>query len=760
MLPALPISLDDLLHHRTVDSTRIEFKANWSNPTEAQVLKTICAFANDLYNQGSGYLIIGVEERDGAPVLPPRGLTPEQVDQVQKRVFELCRAHLMPDYLPQIIPARHGDVQVVVLWCHAGDLRPYRAPDLARKDSGKIPWVRTGSVTATPNEDQQRLLIEATARIPFDDRRHHTATLGDLSPLLLQQHLKETGSALATLDLDPATLYRNLHLTLRVNGHEVPRNVALLFFSHDPRRHLTGAWIQVAVFPDGTGGDRIEEKVHAGPLPEQLTSCLNQLRALNSNRILKNPEVAEALHTSVWPVAAVEEALVNAIYHRGYDSPEPVKVRIHPDRMEVVSYPGPVAGLRREDLQTGKPGPIVARNRRVGELLKERGIAEAHCTGLPKIRAAMRHNGSPEPEFDFDDDRTWFRVTLPKHHAFLPRGASLKPLPLRLGQPAPPDEVVGRDADVAEIWQALKYDDLVLIAPRGRGGSTVARKVAAEAPEGWATIVWDVAGLDLPGAMAALEQLVAEATGRDDPSSDSESSSPAIRRTLETWAGTHAGKQLLTVDGVAGGVGAGTLLAVIAGSVPTSCRLLVIAEDVGVLPDEVPLRRVVLMPLPRAHTHTLAARLLIGHGLTADQDTLDAIWECSAGLPELVTLLVAALEGLTEPKRNDVMNAYDEFLLDRRDPAGLTMRARRPTHDGRGNERDQSLFHLLDRLVYLRHGAPRVALVGDLASKYGGRRAVLMAIQAAFEEGILVERDGVIDFEHPVLREAWDAAYG
>jgi ATP-dependent DNA helicase RecG len=59
--------------------------------------------------------------------------------------------------------------------------------------------------------------------------------------------------------------------------------------------------------------------------------------------------------------------------------------------------------------------PAPARNRRIGEFLKELRLAEGRSTGIPKIYRAMRENGSGDPEFDFDAARTWFRTTLPAH---------------------------------------------------------------------------------------------------------------------------------------------------------------------------------------------------------------------------------------------------------------------------------------------------------------------------------------------------------
>lgn len=58
----LPINLEDLLFCRGVESQRVEFKASWNTEqTGPQVLKTICAFANDLHNLNGGYILIGLQ---------------------------------------------------------------------------------------------------------------------------------------------------------------------------------------------------------------------------------------------------------------------------------------------------------------------------------------------------------------------------------------------------------------------------------------------------------------------------------------------------------------------------------------------------------------------------------------------------------------------------------------------------------------------------------------------------------------------------
>ncbi len=132
-------------------------------------------------------------------------------------------------------------------------------------------------------------------------------------------------------------------------------------------------------------------------------------------KVIKHPGKAEATRFFSYPMTAIEEALVNAMYHRGYDQREPVEVRINPDGIDIVSYPGPDPSIRIESLRGGKIMARRYRNRRIGEFFKELELTEGRCTGIPKMRAAMERNGSPEPRFSTDEARTHFVVELPVH---------------------------------------------------------------------------------------------------------------------------------------------------------------------------------------------------------------------------------------------------------------------------------------------------------------------------------------------------------
>ena len=64
---AIPINIHDLTDCFIVESNRVEFKSDW-NPTP--IIHSIYAFANDIDNVGGGYIVVGLEEKVGTPVLP------------------------------------------------------------------------------------------------------------------------------------------------------------------------------------------------------------------------------------------------------------------------------------------------------------------------------------------------------------------------------------------------------------------------------------------------------------------------------------------------------------------------------------------------------------------------------------------------------------------------------------------------------------------------------------------------------------------
>ena len=96
-----------------------------------------------------------------------------------------------------------------------------------------------------------------------------------------------------------------------------------------------------------------------------------------------------------------------------------MEVRISHDELVVLSYPGPDRSVRLAQLRAGRAQPRRYRHRRIREVLQELEFTEGRSTGIRKIIRAMRKNGSPPAEFDFDEDYSYFMVRLPIHPAAL-----------------------------------------------------------------------------------------------------------------------------------------------------------------------------------------------------------------------------------------------------------------------------------------------------------------------------------------------------
>ena len=417
MTSRLPINLHDLLRQRTIEGERVEYKAGW-NPQS--VLHTVCAFANDFHNLGGGYVVLGVEERDGLPVLPPKGIDAGRVDAVQNELLRLGQSSIQPHYHPLTGVYEIERRTILVLWAPGGETRPYKAKvSVARGATEWAYYIRRHSSTVRARGADERELLSLAATVPFDDRYHQAASLDDLSLRLIERFLRDVGSDLALeTRLSTETQGRRMNIVGGPTEACFPKNVGLLFFNEAPHRFFPATQIDVVWFPDGPGGDRFEEKEFRGPLAIILREAIEFIdRNYLKETVIKHPHQPEAERFWNFPLAAIEEALVNAIYHRSYEEREPVEVRITPQELTILSFPGADRSIRMADLQAGHAISRRYRNRRIGEFLKELDLAEGRSTGIPKILRAMRKNGSPAPVFESDNDRTWFLVRLPIHVA-------------------------------------------------------------------------------------------------------------------------------------------------------------------------------------------------------------------------------------------------------------------------------------------------------------------------------------------------------
>ena len=419
---ALPINITELIENRAVESTRIEYKSGW-NPEP--ILHSITAFANDIDNSGGGYIIVGIDEENGMPKIPIPGLKKNSIDRIHKELLNKCNL-IEPRYLPVVEPAAYDGKDILVIWVPGGDDRPYKCPILLNsedspKKSEKAYYIRKMASTIRTNAREECELISLARDVPFDDRINPHADIADMRSSLMSEFLHSVDSELyeGSLTRPVDAVATDMKLVRGPSEYRKPINVGLMFFNENPDNFFPYTQIEVVNKPDPTGIG-MRERIFKGPLDKQLRDALSYIRnSIIEEYVTKVPNEAEAVRYYNWPYRAVEEALCNAIYHRSYQIHEPVTVTVTPERMEILSVPGPDISISDEDLANRILISSRYRNRRIGDFLKELNMVEGRNTGVPLILSAMKQNGSGLPEFKTDETRSYFRVILPIHPGFL-----------------------------------------------------------------------------------------------------------------------------------------------------------------------------------------------------------------------------------------------------------------------------------------------------------------------------------------------------
>ncbi len=264
------------------------------------------------------------------------------------------------------------------------------------------------------------------SRIPFDDRINRKAEIDDLDITLIKSYLKRINSEMYneisdsskfsfsrafSNDLDTVSsltgLLRRMNLVDGPDEYIKPKNIGLLFFNENPERFFNSVRIEIVEFKDESG-DNFTEKIFTGPVDRQILSALDYLKtAVLKESIHKVQGKAEANRYYNYPFEAIEEGLVNSVYHRSYEEDSPVEVRIFRNRIEIISYPGPLPPLSKDNLNKKNIAARKYRNRRKSsgvivkilgheslsgnikkaiKLLFENGYLEYTIPGKPKSR--------------------------------------------------------------------------------------------------------------------------------------------------------------------------------------------------------------------------------------------------------------------------------------------------------------------------------------------------------------------------------------
>jgi len=419
---ALPINIEDLLNKRKVESNRIEFKTGWNPVT---IYHSICAFANDFDNIGGGYILIGVEEKDGVAIRPVKGIPIEQLDKIQREIHQYNQL-IEPYYAPRLSVEEVDGQSILAIWIPSGINRPYTAPaDVTAKLKKPVFYIRYGSITIEAKGEQLDELRDMANRVPFDDRGNPDIKLTDISPLLVKDYLVKVNSKLQSEDLvnNMEGILDQMDLLEGPTERRYIKNVAAMMFSEHPEKFFKTTQVDIVVFPEGrekNPDNIIEPPVIKGSVPMMIRDAMSYLRTnVIKEHIRKQADDEHSIRYFNYPYQALEEAVVNSLYHRDFQEREPVEITIEPNRISILNHGGPDRSIPLDVVRKAQTLRCRKyRNRRLGEFLKELELTEGRATGIPTIQSKLKTNGSPSASIDTDENRAYFMIDIPCHPDF------------------------------------------------------------------------------------------------------------------------------------------------------------------------------------------------------------------------------------------------------------------------------------------------------------------------------------------------------
>ena len=192
---------------------------------------------------------------------------------------------------------------------------------------------------------------------------------------------------------DNEALLDNLSL---VDGDYLKR-AAVLLFHPTPEKFITGAYVKIGFF--ATDDDlRYQDEVH-GPLLLQVERTLDLLQTKYTKAQVRY-ESASRLEEPPFPVAALREALLNALAHKDYSGGTPIQISVYEHHIQFWNEGHLPDTWTVENLLRKHPSKPF--NPDVANTLFRAGFIESWGRGTLKILSECRAVYLPAPRFYFE----------------------------------------------------------------------------------------------------------------------------------------------------------------------------------------------------------------------------------------------------------------------------------------------------------------------------------------------------------------------
>lgn len=408
---------NEILKNKTAECSYIEYKA--SEKQLDKILKTICAYGNNYYNNDIQYIFIGIEEENNVdqkaiPVMPIKGIAEGKLEKCKNTINSL-RSFLYPNVAFEAVSNNLDGISYILIIVKRQTGGPFMVAEKAEKDK-KINlkpgrYVRIEADTRLARVDEEYDLLRKFSNFHFSSIVSSGASVDDLSTDLLREYFSKTSSRQISDEMEKKELAKALDLIDKNDPTDRRvKNYAVLMFSDHPEDRIPYAYTELIVDMFGTKR-KMESKVFKGAVWKQYYSALEYINTNFLNElVIRVDGSADNRKIQNFTYIALEELLANAIVHNNYENGKPIQIYVSEKQINIVNYNKPLPPIRISDLNERTFfNERDTENPEIRDMFKALGIIESFGTGIGEAKRSMRENGSPDlfyKTFDINDNVT------------------------------------------------------------------------------------------------------------------------------------------------------------------------------------------------------------------------------------------------------------------------------------------------------------------------------------------------------------------
>lgn len=418
---------NEILKNRTAENSYVEYKS--SDQQLDSILKTICAFGNNYYDNDVQYLFIGVEEENNednkaTPIVPIKGV-PERRLEKSKNLLNSLRSFLYPNVSFEVVANKLDGISYLLVLVARQTGGPFMVSEKAERDKriklkpGR--YVRIESDTRLARVDEEYDLLRKFSNFHYSSIVCSDASLDDLDIDLLREYMSKTSARQINEGMGKRELAKALELLDKNDPAESRvKNFAVLMFSDHPERIIPYAYTELIVDMFGTKR-KMESKVFKGAVWKQYYAALDYIDSNFLNElVIRVDGNADNKKIENFPFVAVEELLANAIVHNNYENGKPIQIYVSEKQINIVNYNKPLPPIRISDLNERTFfNERNTENPELRDMFKSLGIIESFGTGIGEAKRSMKENGSPDlyyKSFEANDNVT--SVVIPANEEY------------------------------------------------------------------------------------------------------------------------------------------------------------------------------------------------------------------------------------------------------------------------------------------------------------------------------------------------------